>query len=130
MPEGLVLRGGGPQAQQKTGQIMSANGDVLPFFNTKNLQDGEPVIFDIIRTKLALKASIGEEKYDYKGMIPIAVLPLDFEVDEKDAKKKWPKKLQDRWEEEWKAYSSDDEVEKKLGLRLKRSVKNHPHHKM
>jgi hypothetical protein len=127
MPEGTVLREDGPQSQQKTGQIKSANGDVLPFFNTKNLRTGEPVIFDIIRTKLVLKASIGDEDYDYKGKIPIAVLPLDFEIDERDGKKKWPKKLRERWEEEWKGYGSDEEIEQKLGVKLSRSVKKHPH---
>jgi hypothetical protein len=127
MPEGTVTRATGPEAQPKLGQIACGNGDILSFFNTKNLQDGEPVIFDIIRTKLVLKASIGDEEYHYKGMLPIAVLPLDFEIDERDGKKKWPKKLRERWEEEWKGYGSDEEIEQKLGVKLSRSVKRHPH---
>lgn len=127
MPEGIIFRDDGPQAKQITGQIKCANGDIISFFNTKNLRAGEPVIFDIIRTKLVLKASIGDHIYDYTGSVPVAVLPLDFDIDEKDSQKKWPEKLRQRWEEEWKGYGSDEEVEKKLGMKLNRSVKKHPH---
>ncbi len=129
MPRGTIYRDDGPESYQKTGQIKSDGDEIFPFFNTKNLPIGEPVIFDIIRTRLALKVRIGDEKYDYEGMIPVAVIPHDFEIDEKDSKKKWPAKLRDRWEEEWKGYHSDDEIEKKLGVKLRRSVKNHPHFK-
>lgn len=127
MPAGTVTKHDGPHAQTNLGQITSTYGDVYPFFNTKNLQDGEPVIFDIIRTRLRLDADIGDEHYKYKGMIPIAVLPLDFEVDEKDSGKKWPKKLRQRWVKEWQDFKDDKELNKKFGVKLKRSVKNHPH---
>ena len=92
--------------------------DILSFFNVKNLKEGEPVIFDVIRTKLALKVEIDGVKYDYEGKVPIALLPADLDVDESGTKKKWPKSLCDRWESEWKKYGSDEEIEKKLGVKL------------
>jgi hypothetical protein len=127
MPEGIVYREEGPDSQQKIGQITSSNGDILSFFNVENLKEGEPVIFDVIRTKLVLKAEINGVKYKYKGKVPIALIPKDLQIDEKDHKKKWPKEFRDRWESEWEKYSSDQDIEQKLGVKLRRSVKKHPH---
>jgi len=124
MPTGKVERPDGPQDQQKLGQILCTNGDIIPFFNLKNLQKGEPVIFDIIRTKLEIKAEIDGVKFNYSAKTPVGILPLDFDVD--NSVEKWPSKLQKRWKKEWSEFKDDKEIIKALGS-LRNSVKSHPH---
>lgn len=124
MPAGVVKVPDGPQDQQKLGQILCTNGDVIPFFNTKNLEKGEPVIFDIIRTKLQIKAEIDGVKYNYAAKMPVGILPLDFEV--KESEKKWPLKLQERWKKEWSEFNDDSEIKKILGS-VRTSIKRHHH---
>ena len=113
MPTGTVKEKDGPQEQQKLGQILCTNGDVIPFFNIKNLDQGEPVIFDIIRTKLEIEGEIDGEKYHYSAKTPIGILPLDFDVD--NSVEKWPAKLQKRWKKEWADFNDDSEIKKVLG---------------
>ncbi len=127
MPIGEVIRPQGPQDQQKLGQILCSNGDIIPFFNTKNLQKGDLVIFDIFRTKIQIRMEIDGNKYHYHAKIPVGVLPLDFEIDDSDPSKKWPKQLQERWKKEWAEFKDDRAVWKKFRKRSGRSVFNHPH---
>lgn len=127
MPTGEILRPSGPQDQEKLGQILCTNGDIIPFFNTKNLQKGEPVIFDIIRTNIQIKMEIDGVKYNYRGKIPVGILPLDFEIDDANPEKKWPAHLQKRWKTEWAEFRNDQAVWKKFKKKQGRSIFNHPH---
>jgi len=127
MPTGEVYKKDGPQAQQKLGQILCTDGEIIPFFNTKNLDVGEPVIFDIIRTKVSVNAEIGGQNYKYKAMMPVGILPKDFEVDKKNTKMRWPAELQLRWKEEWGEFHDDQEANRRLSGNLRTSVCNHPH---
>ena len=126
MPEGEVLKKEGPQAKEKLGQILCANGDIISFFNTKNLDAGEPVIYDTIRTEISIEAEINGEEYNYQGMVPVGILPKDFDVDHKNISKKWPRELQERWKKEWAKYKDDEEINQKFSGNMKTSVKNHP----
>jgi len=123
MPIGKVERPEGPQEQQKLGQILCSNGDIIPFFNTKGLEKDEPVIFDIIRAKIKVKAQIEGESCNYEAKTPVGILPLDFEP--ANSERKWSGKLQRRWKKEWSAFKEDVEVKNVLGS-IRASVKNHP----
>ena len=126
MPQGTVYKPDGPQDKEKLGQILCLDGDIIPFFNVKNLQKGEPIIFDIIRTKLEVKLKINGDNYNYNGKIPVGILPKDFEINYDKPAKAWPESLKKRWKEEWQEFENDDEIETKLNVKLKHSVINHP----
>jgi hypothetical protein len=127
MPTGIVNSSEGPQEQEIVGQIKCSNGDIIPFFNTIGLSKGEPVIFDIIRTKLQVKGVIDGVKFNYWAKTPVGILPLDFEVIPKNSEKKWPAKLQERWNKEWAEFKDDIEIRKRFRVLLKTPVKKHPH---
>lgn len=127
MPTGEVFKKDVPQAQQKLGQILCTDGEIIPFFNTENLDVGEPVIFDIIRTRVSVKADVKGQKYNYEGMMPVGILPKDFVVDKKNPTKRWPSELQARWKEEWAEFKDDQEVNSRLSGNLRTSVCRHPH---
>jgi hypothetical protein len=127
MPTGIVESNNGPQEQETIGQIKCSNGDIISFFNTKGLSKGEPVIFDIVRTKLRVKGVLDDVKFDFWAKTPVGILPFDFEVGGEKSKKKWPAKLQERWKKEWAEFKDDDEIRAIFGGPVKTSVKNHPH---
>ncbi|NJN24491.1 MAG: hypothetical protein HC819_00070 [Cyclobacteriaceae bacterium] len=127
MPIGKVERPVGPEEQAIIGQILCSDGDIISFFNTKGLKKDEPVVFDIIRTKLKVRVTIDGVKYKYSAKTPVGILPIDFEVDNDNPEKKWPAKLQERWKKEWADFKDDDEINKIFGCPLKSSVLKHPH---
>jgi hypothetical protein len=126
MPAGVINSENGPNEQETIGQIKCLNGDFISFFNTKSLSKGEPVIFDVIRTKLQVKGVIDGVKFNYWAKTPVGILPFDFEVMPKNPEKKWSAKLQKRWHMEWAEFKDDDEIRKRFGVTLKTPVKKHP----
>lgn len=127
MPTGIVNSENGPNEQEIIGQIKCSNGDIISFFNTKGLSKGEPIIFDIIRTKLQVRGVIDGVKFNYWAKTPVGILPFDFEVFAKNTGEKWSAKLQERWKKEWAEFKDDDEIRARFGELLKTPVKKHPH---
>lgn len=101
MPNGKVAKPEGPGAQATLGTVEDIHGEYIFFFNTANIKQDEPVIFDVDQKHLEIDG--------IKVKVKIATLEKDEDGKPLIAKRPWGPSFKAKWDKEWKN-ATDDQI--------------------